>query len=157
MNEITLTDERVDEGRRSQDDHGRAVPGTAELRLAYRRAPWFRRGWVHRCAGGRFGDGGSLVSTKAKRNVFNWSRCEEFAQTIDVDMSEISTEAICAVVLAVIEKLHLTTADFIELDERPGLFYINGQSYTRTHWHRNLRVTRNSSDKLFDLLKVNSR
>lgn len=83
---------------------------------------------------------------------FWWSRCAAFAEAIDVDMADTPTPELIQFVLDKVTEYKLTVSDFWELDERPGQFTINGEGYSRRHWHRNLRVTRNSTPDLFDRL-----
>ena len=56
-------------------------------------------------------------------------------------------------VLEAVKAAGLTVSDFWELDSAPGHFTINGESYYRRFWHRNLRVLRNTDARLFDVLR----
>lgn len=87
---------------------------------------------------------------------FWWSRCEDFAETLDAIDPDLSREAQVSEVIRLVVSHGITVSDFIEMDERPGQFHVNRRSYTAegSFWHFRLRMTRNHPDApLFDSFK----
>lgn len=82
-------------------------------------------------------------------NTFSHERCAQLIGAIDgPEVTEHAT------VLAIIDSIGITGADFIELDERPGQF---DHAYHEHSWHSLLRRVRNDpTNDLFDRLSANS-
>lgn len=100
----------------------------------------------------------SDATAEADRHArgFWWSRAEVFATALDDLADSLTDEEIKAAVIQLTAHHEITSGDFIELDERPGQFHINGRSYTSSgsSWHRRLRITRNDPNApLFESMK----
>lgn len=86
------------------------------------------------------------------------ARIRRFAEALDQINPRCTRDDANVIVVALIGELGITTPDFVEADERPGQFYINGRSYTSdgSQWHYRLRNARNSADGFFEALTANS-
>lgn len=91
----------------------------------------------------------------------NHLRVEEFTQLLE-DFPSDSPPLITSYVLTLVTEMGVTYNDFRYMDELPGTItvVVKGErlSYTRSSWHRRLRIVRNDPDNnLFDLLRDNDR